>query len=1805
MQFLAFSGQSLMNKHATNFIGIACFVFLTCLGSFSQAGVLRLIDNSDKRAVASGDTIELSEEFQRATIRARPVNTSQQFHEPDSIQTGDIVLLNLFSDVVITATVDRVSMNIDNVYTVRGRLEGSEHGYALISTSEGKSHVFVHVPEHNRKYRIAYAPLADAHLLREIDLLLIEQPIHAPPLTPPSLGAHETTLRRSASAQIMALPSDPAIIDVMIVYTAEALKWARQNSSGINWIMAQGMEMAQFSLANSGTMASLNLVHSALIDYTESGSTSIDLQRLTYTEGHTGDPRGDMDVVHSWRNTYHADLVVLLTASGDSGGRAWELNTTAGLPDNGFSVTRIQYADSFTFIHEIGHNLGAGHHKLQNHQPGPGLFNYSAGWRWTGSDGNRYCSVMSYEAGTYYSDRQTHRMVARFSNPSIYYQGRATGHPTDGDNARTIRETKHAVAAYRIPPTRIIRLAGILNFGSVMVGQTATQTLTIHNDGNTALSVAGISYPAGFTGNWNGTIAAGASWNVTVTFSPTTAQNYGGAVTVNSDRTSGNNTTICSGSGLMPTRIIRLEGDLLFSNVTVDQTATRTLTIHNDGNSTLTVNSISYPEEFSGNWSGTISAGGSRNVTVTFSPTDGQQYGGIVTVSSDRTSGNNTTTCLGIGAVRIINLTGDLSFGNVTVGQTVTRTLTIHNDGNSTLTISSISYPEGFSGNWNGTIAAGESLNVTVAFSPTAAQNYGGNITVNSDSTSGTNTRACSGTGVSTPTRIIRLSGDLAFGNIATGDTVARTLVIHNDGNIALTISGIIYPAGFDGNWIGTVAAGEFHSVLVTFSPSTLQTYDGNISVESDQTSGISTHACSGTGVIPTRIIRLTGDLAFGNVAVKGQTKSLLSIHNDGNITLTVSGFDYPIGFSGDWAGGTISAGGHHNMYVTFSPTDRLIYGGNITVESDNTDGIGTKECSGRGILVSDILTFHRISSTARSVSVGFEGFHGNEYLVESCDDLDLGRWSLYTAVSVANGQHLFTITIDPHVKSRYYRALAPTPDVHGAMRITPDLCFGELVVGDSATNSFYIENIGSGPLTISNIVFPDGFSGVWDTEPIQAGEKREVIVMFAPLLEQDYSGSIHVISDKYAGTASIACSGARGGGALYLVIDLSDGPSASSYPVSYMSSPPDDGWTDEYKTTKLVMRRIPFGTFIMGSPDGEIGHWSGEAQHHVTFRHEFYIGVFPVTQRQWERVMGTWPSHFDNTDYRDTRPVERVSYNMIRGSDAGSGWPADNNVDADSFMGRLRARTGQVFDLPNESQWEYACRAGTTTALNSGKNLTANDECPNMSEVGRYHYNHPGGYSSSSSVSTDGGTAKVGSYLENAWGLYDMHGNGREWCLDWYGTYPGTVTDPKGPSIGTARVSRSGNFGGYAVLSRAASRYNSHAHNASYDQGLRIALLIDSRSIIQLSGNMEFGEVIENAVATRVLTIENIGEAPLMVTDIQYPASFSVDWDGGVLLKGDSQSVTVTFSPAATMEYAGTITVISDSDDGDNTIAVSGTGIEGAAGMALVPAGDFVKTDHPDGGSWATTYISALYMSRTLITKAQWDAVHQWATNNGYAFDNEGLGKGADHPVHTISWYDMVKWCNARSEMEGFTPAYYTDGSHIYVYRTGQSDLSNACVKWTVRGYRLPTAAEWEKAARGGLYAHRFPWGNEISHAQANFLNNGSESYQYGTTLYHLNYNDGITPYTSPVGSFAPNGYGLYDMAGNVYEWCWDWTAASGYYVDGADPRGPDTGTVRMRRGGSWSGTAGSCRFALRNGDGPGSVSHARGFRVVLPQGE
>lgn len=243
--------------------------------------------------------------------------------------------------------------------------------------------------------------------------------------------------------------------------------------------------------------------------------------------------------------------------------------------------------------------------------------------------------------------------------------------------------------------------------------------------------------------------------------------------------------------------------------------------------------------------------------------------------------------------------------------------------------------------------------------------------------------------------------------------------------------------------------------------------------------------------------------------------------------------------------------------------------------------------------------------------------------------------------------------------------------------------------------------------------------------------------------------------------------------------------------------------------------------------------------------------------------------------------------------------------------------------------------------------------------------------------------------------------------------------------------------------------------------------------------------------------------------------------------------------------------------------------------GMIWIPAGTNSGID-PDYGAYSLS-TDGFYMDTTEITKAKWDEVFNWGITNGYGF-SYGDGKDADHPVQGISWYDCVKWCNARSEMEGRTP-YYMDEGNVYKWGTVEPTyVVNA------NGYRLPTITEWRYAARGGLVGKRFSFGNTISHDQANYNSTGSLSYDVSsTTGYHPDYNDGLMPYTNPTQAFTPNTYGLWGMTGNVSEWCSD-----------------KSGTSRAFCGGNYLYDASKARCGYASYSWPLSIGTVIGFRAI-----
>lgn len=316
-----------------------------------------------------------------------------------------------------------------------------------------------------------------------------------------------------------------------------------------------------------------------------------------------------------------------------------------------------------------------------------------------------------------------------------------------------------------------------------------------------------------------------------------------------------------------------------------------------------------------------------------------------------------------------------------------------------------------------------------------------------------------------------------------------------------------------------------------------------------------------------------------------------------------------------------------------------------------------------------------------------------------------------------------------------------------------------------------------------------------------------------------------------------------------YYVLDLVDGRKRF---YNREGDLPEGIASDLYRTRKMVFRRIPAGgaTFTMGSPTAEwnaTGYanngWAGiETQHSVSFTKDFYMGVFEVTQKQWLNVHGSFPNAQSFSG--DTIPVARVdTWNHIRCNEGDCGsWPVDGRYPQNThFLGKLRTKaggtrvvypnhtsyytvTGNGYDIPTEAQWEFACRAGTTTAFYNGTAYSGGDTVSGLEKIAWY------------SANSGNAPHRVGELRPNSWGLYDMIGNVMEWTRDsgypatmddgWYGT---DRTDPEGPTYTGRRIMRNGGYNHTAQRCRAAFRKANDWGGVFYDNlGFRVMCPVD-----------------------------------------------------------------------------------------------------------------------------------------------------------------------------------------------------------------------------------------------------------------------------------------------------------------------------------------------------------------------------------------
>jgi len=495
------------------------------------------------------------------------------------------------------------------------------------------------------------------------------------------------------------------------------------------------------------------------------------------------------------------------------------------------------------------------------------------------------------------------------------------------------------------------------------------------------------------------------------------------------------------------------------------------------------------------------------------------------------------------------------------------------------------------------------------------------------------------------------------------------------------------------------------------------------------------------------------------------------------------------------------------------------------------------------------------------------------------------------------------------------------------------------------------------------------------------------------------------------------------------------------------------------------------------------------------------------------------------------------------------------------------------AYRLPTEAEWEYAARGGEYDpyyAYPWGDDIDGS--MANFSgsgdpfESGPYPWTTPVGY-------YDGGQTPPGDDMANGYGLYDMAGNVAEMCSDWWdwGYYSSCPDDnPHGPPSGVSRSKRNG------------------AWQSSPTGYLRSA----AREGIG-------PQVTVNYVGFRVARVYAKGAGPL--ADPPCPADITGD---GVVDVLDLLEILGAWGPCPEPPPP-------------------------PPGMMSVPAGEFAMGCHAETGESCKpeelplhdVFLDAFYIAAYETTNEEYCAFLNYAYPHGMIEVEDGVvykiydtepycdttssasvsriqwdyatgtfsvtpGK-EDHPMLRVSWYGAAAYCNWRSAQEQRRPVY---------------DLETWTCDWSAHGYRLPTEAEWEYAARGGQHNpyYTFPWGNEIDGSMANYSSSGDP------------FESGPYPWTTPVGYYdggqippgvdMANGYGLYDVAGNVFEWCHDWYDAT-YYVSSPydNPCGPDTGTYRVVRGGSWVNSWINLRCALRGWGTPDYLNLNWGFRVLL----
>jgi len=657
--------------------------------------------------------------------RVRQIEVSPEIATGILFAPGDRLEFNLFDGQPLVGIVDYSDRNCNDTTTVVGKIEGELFSYFAIASTDGKVSAEFTMPASGREHSV-YAR-GDAYYAFDYDPAKrgrLEGGHPEPlPARPEGDGVVPAGMALVGGDGVSApaapgSPTSNSVIDVMLIYTPLAKTYADTNLTSIANAVALTIAKGQTCLTNSNINITWTLVHSAQVTYTESGSSGgsqgndsgTDLNRLTFHSGY--DPWGYegspyyIDEIHTWRSTYGADIVGMLTYVSDTGGLGWLLNTTAGWKEIAFHITRVQQATwTATDIHESGHNMGTHHSKTQTVQAGPGLYTYAAGWQWSHSPPptgytTGYCTLMTYENFDNNSGNgNEYKRIDYFSDP-LLSPAAGGSHPcgdaTNGDNASCLRNIKDTVAAYfTVASAAEIdvqgngqsiadgdtspSLADHTDFGSTaVVGGTVVRTFTIANTGSATLNLTGtplVAVSGAHAGDFSVTaqpasssVAAAGSTTFQVTFDPSATGLRSATISIaNNDADENPYDFSIQGTGGSPEIDVQGNGQSIVNNDVTPSltdhtdfgsaavsggTVTRVFTVANTGLATLNLTGVP-PVSLLGPDAGdftvavqpsaSVAASGSTTFQVTFDPSVAGVRNAIVTIANDDSDENPYT----------------------------------------------------------------------------------------------------------------------------------------------------------------------------------------------------------------------------------------------------------------------------------------------------------------------------------------------------------------------------------------------------------------------------------------------------------------------------------------------------------------------------------------------------------------------------------------------------------------------------------------------------------------------------------------------------------------------------------------------------------------------------------------------------------------------------------------------------------------------------------------------------------------------------------------------------------------------------------------------------------------------------------------------------------------------------------------------------------------------------------------------------------------------------------------------------------